>query len=195
MTEKCLHAMVFGAGMAGLLTARVLSEFYESVTVVERDVVPDRPEHRKGVPQGRHLHNFLSRGTQLLGELLPGILDELGAAGAAVDDGDDLSRLYIRTFGYVLNPVGKIADPTLAAVRLRTKVAKVPGSRSAGIAMAFKLIEAAQDRWRAVNAPHPVALVLAGAVFHKGKLLERPTDITPAEPTDDTAVATGTEVA
>ena len=43
-------------------------------------------------------------------------------------------------------------------------------------------IEAAQTRWRAVNAPHLVALVRTGAVFHKGKLLERPIDITPAEP-------------
>jgi hypothetical protein len=49
--------------------------------------------------------------------------------------------------------------------------------------MAFKLIEAAQTRWRAVNAPHLVALVRAGAVFHKGKLLERPADITPNTPT------------
>jgi hypothetical protein len=42
------------------------------------------------------------------------------------------------------------------------------------VAMAFKLIEAAQDRWRAVNAPHLVALVRAGAVFVNGKLVERP---------------------
>ena len=49
-----------------------------------------------------------------------------------------------------------------------------PGSRAAGLAMAFKLIEAAQDRWRAVNAPHLVALVRAGAVFENGKLVERP---------------------
>ncbi len=47
--------------------------------------------------------------------------------------------------------------------------------------MAYKLIDAAQARWRAVNAPHLVALVRAGAVFHRGKLLERPTDITPNE--------------
>jgi hypothetical protein len=47
------------------------------------------------------------------------------------------------------------------------------------MAMAYKLIEAAQTRWRKVNAPELVALVRAGAVFHKGKLLERPTDITP----------------
>jgi hypothetical protein len=56
--------------------------------------------------------------------------------------------------------------------------------------MAYKLVDAAQDRWRAVNAPHLVALVHAGAVFHKGKLLERPTDITPPEPADDTAATT-----
>jgi hypothetical protein len=49
-----------------------------------------------------------------------------------------------------------------------------PGSRAAGLAMAFKLIEAAQNRWRAVNAPHLVALVRAGAVFEGGKLVERP---------------------
>jgi putative transposase len=52
--------------------------------------------------------------------------------------------------------------------------------------MAYKLIDAAQARWRAVNAPHLVALVRAGAVFHKGKLLERPVDITPAEPSEST---------
>jgi transposase-like protein len=70
------------------------------------------------------------------------------------------------------NPI----ESTFATVRLRTKVTKGPGSRVAGLAMAFKLIEAAQDRWRAVNAPHLVALVRAGATFHKGKLVERPTD-------------------
>jgi putative transposase len=52
--------------------------------------------------------------------------------------------------------------------------------------MAYKLINAAQARWRAVNAPHLVALVRAGAVFHKGKLLERPVDITPAESVEST---------
>ncbi len=48
---------------------------------------------------------------------------------------------------------------------------KGPGSRAAGLAMAFKLIQAAQDRWRAVNAPELVALVRAGARFVNGKLL------------------------
>jgi hypothetical protein len=70
------------------------------------------------------------------------------------------------------NPI----ESTFATVRLRTRVTKGPGSRAAGVAMAYKLIEAAQDRWRAVNAPHLVALVRAGATFSKGILVERPPD-------------------
>ena len=74
------------------------------------------------------------------------------------------------------NPI----ESTFATVRHRTKVTKGPGSRAAGLAMAFKLIEAAQDRWRAVNAPHLVALVRAGATFINGHLVERPADVTAA---------------
>ncbi|MDZ7881448.1 MAG: IS256 family transposase [Mycobacterium sp.] len=115
------------------------------------------------------------------------------AVAKIVDDADVLLEFYkypaehwihLRT----TNPI----ESTFATVRLRTKVTKGPGSRAAGIAMAYKLIDAAQARWRAVNAPHLVALVRAGAVFHKGKLLERPVDITPPE-TD--AGSTETEVA
>jgi transposase-like protein len=65
-------------------------------------------------------------------------------------------------------------ESTLASVRLRTRVTKGPGSKAAGLAMAFKLLEAAQGRWRAVNGPHLVALVRAGARFDKGVLVERP---------------------
>ena len=67
------------------------------------------------------------------------------------------------------NPI----ESTFATVRHRTKVTKGPGSRAAGLAMAFKLIQAAQDHWRMVNAPHLVALVRAGARFERGQLVER----------------------
>jgi transposase-like protein len=69
------------------------------------------------------------------------------------------------------NPI----ESTFATVRLRTRVTKGAGSRAAGLAMAFKLIESAQQRWRSVNGPELVALVRAGAVFEKGVLIERPT--------------------
>ena len=67
------------------------------------------------------------------------------------------------------NPI----ESTFATVRLRTKVTKGPGSRAAGLAMAYKLIESAQTRWRALNAPHLVALVRAGVKFEKGVIVER----------------------
>lgn len=74
--------------------------------------------------------------------------------------------IHLRT----TNPI----ESTFSTVRHRTKVTKGPGSRAAGLAMAFKLIEAAQARWRAVNAPELVALVRAGARFENGNLAERP---------------------
>jgi hypothetical protein len=63
-----------------------------------------------------------------------------------------------------------------------TKVTKGPGSEAAGLATAFKLIEAAQARWRSVNAPHLVALVRVGATFEKGALVERPHHADRAQP-------------
>ena len=67
-------------------------------------------------------------------------------------------------------------------MRLRTKVTKGPGSRSAGLAMAYKLIEQAQTRWRMVNSPHLVALVPAGVTFEKGVMIERTDDRTRRSP-------------
>lgn len=74
--------------------------------------------------------------------------------------------IHLRT----TNPI----ESTFATVRLRTRVTRGAGSRSAALAMVFKLIESAQARWRAVNAPHLVALVRAGARFERGHLVERP---------------------
>jgi transposase-like protein len=101
------------------------------------------------------------------------------AVAKITDDLDQLLAFYdypaehwihLRT----TNPI----ESTFATVRNRSKITKGPGSRAAGLAMAFKLIEAAQARWRAVNAPQLVALVRAGATFENGKLVERPDDTT-----------------
>jgi transposase-like protein len=104
------------------------------------------------------------------------------AAAKITDDAEELLAFYdypadhwvhLRT----MNPI----ESTFATVRHRTKVTKGPGSRAAGLAMAFKLIESAQDRWRVVNAPYLVALVRAGATFINGKLIERPGEEVQAE--------------
>src|SRR5215467_13616635 len=104
------------------------------------------------------------------------------AAAKITDDMDQLLAFYdypaehwvhLRT----TNPI----ESTFATVRHRTKITRGPGSRAAGLAMAFKLIESAQDRWRAINAPHLVALVRAGATFINGKLVERPGEDTQPE--------------
>jgi transposase-like protein len=72
------------------------------------------------------------------------------------------------------NPIESAFSP----VRARTRVTKGPGTREMGLAMVFKLLQAAEGNWRAVNGPHLVALVRADATFEKGKLIERP-DQTP----------------
>ncbi|BDT92412.1 hypothetical protein IFM12275_23880 [Nocardia sputorum] len=99
------------------------------------------------------------------------------AVDKVLDDLDELLAFYnfpaehwihLRTG----NPIGS----TFATFRHRTKLTKGPGSRAAGLAMAFKLIEPAQARWRSVNAPHLVAPVRAVATFVSGRLVERPTE-------------------
>ncbi|WP_043637577.1 IS256 family transposase [Nonomuraea candida] len=99
------------------------------------------------------------------------------AVAKVTDDVEELLAFYdypaehwrhLRT----TNPI----ESTFATVRHRTKVTKGPGSRAAGLAMAFKLIESAQRRWRALNGAHLVALVRAGATFIDGKLIERPAE-------------------
>jgi hypothetical protein len=77
------------------------------------------------------------------------------------------------------NPI----ESTFATVCNRSKITKGHRSRAAGIAMAYKLIEAAQSRWRAKNAPHLVALVRAGARFENGKLVDRPDETITEEAT------------
>jgi putative transposase len=96
------------------------------------------------------------------------------AADKIRDDLDELLCFYDFPLEHwvhlkTTNPI----ESTFSPVRARTRVTKGAGSRSAGLAMAFKLIEAASERWRSVNSPHLVALVRAGAKFRKGVLVER----------------------
>lgn len=80
------RAVVLGGGMAGLLAARVLSDRYRRVLVVDRDHVLGVTEPRRGVPQARHAHALLARGQQILEELFPGLEAELTASGGLTGD-------------------------------------------------------------------------------------------------------------
>lgn len=110
------------------------------------------------------------------------------AVAKITDDLDELLCFYDYPAAHwvhlrTTNPI----ESTFATVRHRTKVTRGPGSKAAGLAMAFKLIMAAQDRWRAVNAPHLVALVRAGATFVNGTLVEREEDQQSVTPSVETA--------
>jgi 2-polyprenyl-6-methoxyphenol hydroxylase-like FAD-dependent oxidoreductase len=76
------HAIVIGAGMGGLATAAAVSDHFERVTVLERDVLPLTACSRPGTPQDNHLHVLLIGGLRALDELFPGFADDLARAGA-----------------------------------------------------------------------------------------------------------------
>lgn len=111
------RAVVLGASMGGMVAARVLADFFETVTVVERDALPDNAATRRGVPQARHLHVVLLRGAQILDELFPGILDELAAHGVPVWDNGDLSQMHLSFGGHEVIRSGTLpTGPTELAV-------------------------------------------------------------------------------
>jgi 2-polyprenyl-6-methoxyphenol hydroxylase-like FAD-dependent oxidoreductase len=76
------QAVVIGGGMAGLMAAQVLSQYFGQVTIVDRDHLVETPETRDGVPQARHPHTLMVRGQEILEQLFPGLSDELLAQGA-----------------------------------------------------------------------------------------------------------------
>lgn len=88
-------AVVLGGSIGGLLAARVLSETFTDVIVLERAELPDEPVPRPGVPQGNHAHGLLAGGLQALEELFPGLSDELARAGCPSGDNlDDVAWIF-----------------------------------------------------------------------------------------------------
>jgi 2-polyprenyl-6-methoxyphenol hydroxylase-like FAD-dependent oxidoreductase len=125
------HAVVLGAGMAGLLAARVLADAYGRVTILERDPLQDGVEARRGVPQGRHAHLLVPRGTEILDELFPGLLDDLTAGGVPVIR--DFAELRFAPAGRPLCLRGRPTQPLLCQAsrpylegRVRTRVRALP---------------------------------------------------------------------
>jgi 2-polyprenyl-6-methoxyphenol hydroxylase-like FAD-dependent oxidoreductase len=80
------HAIVIGGSMGGLLAARVLSDRYEQVTLIDRDTFPEAGQHRRGVPQSVHTHGLLASGRRILDRLFPGLGEELIGLGAVEGD-------------------------------------------------------------------------------------------------------------
>jgi len=98
MSNQGSHAVVIGGSIAGLVTGRVLTKYFDRVTIIERDYLPENPVPRKGVPQSHHNHVLLMRGAIILEELFPGLHTELYAAGA--------SQLDMAKDAAWLNPAG-----------------------------------------------------------------------------------------
>ncbi|OOD84385.1 oxidoreductase, partial [Mycobacterium tuberculosis] len=93
--------MVIGASIAGLCAARVLSDFYSTVTVFERDELPEAPANRATVPQDRHLHMLMARGAQEFDSLFPGLLHDMVAAGVPMLENRP-DCIYLGAAGHVL---------------------------------------------------------------------------------------------
>jgi 2-polyprenyl-6-methoxyphenol hydroxylase-like FAD-dependent oxidoreductase len=95
--EHAKHALVIGGSLAGLVAARVLSDYFDQVTILERDPVNDVPESRKGQPQTVHLHGLLAQGFDIIKQYFPGIEQSLVEGGALT--GDIAEKIRWHQFG------------------------------------------------------------------------------------------------
>ena len=112
------NAVVIGGSIAGLMTARVLADYFEQVIVLERDHIAEEPAVHKSIPQGNHLHALLVGGERVLSGLYPGFTDKLKDLGA-LPGGGSSAAASISNNGLVagLSQNGEI-DPLLPAFSL-----------------------------------------------------------------------------
>jgi 2-polyprenyl-6-methoxyphenol hydroxylase-like FAD-dependent oxidoreductase len=143
------HAVIIGAGMAGLAAAQAISRHFAKVTIIERDVLPAEPAPRSGTPQCQHGHMLLAGGLQALQTLFPGFEKDLAEAGAVkIRAGKDLrferpgfDPFPIRDLGF---DIFSMSRPLLEAVtrrrvqqtpnidiRVRSRVTRLVASRDA----------------------------------------------------------------
>src|SRR5215475_9149411 len=123
------HALIIGGSLAGLFAARVLADFFNIVTILDRDSFPPTPDHRKGVPQSYHAHGLLPTAFPIIEQLFPGIINELCKDGA--DVASDIIPLAI------VSPKGLLPLPKMLEVSInfsrpllewhvRNRVSKLP---------------------------------------------------------------------
>ena len=127
------HAVVIGASISGMCAARVLSDFYDRVTVFERDELPDGPANRSAVPQGRHVHLLMARGAQELETHFPGLLDDMVAAGVPILENRP-DCIHFGAAGHVLGTTRRLRDEFTAYVPSRPQLEWQIRRRAAAIA-------------------------------------------------------------
>jgi hypothetical protein len=104
------HAVVIGGSLAGLMTARVLSDYFDAVTVLERDTIDTQPGIHKSIPQGNHLHGLLLGGQQVMASLYPGFLNKLDTLGARRCRAGTELVFYLPT-GKAFSATGTVREP------------------------------------------------------------------------------------
>jgi len=134
MKQIGTHAIVIGASMGGLLAARALSDFYATVTILERDAFPTSDVPRKGVPQGRHTHGLLARGRVVLEEFFPGYSNEVatesgGLLGDIVNDVTWMGHNVALAQGKS-ELTGLLASRPVLEGHVRRRVLKLPNVRA-----------------------------------------------------------------
>src|SRR5260370_10664753 len=126
------HAVVVGGSLAGMLAARVLSDHFDDVTLLECDRFPETPAARKGLPQGRHAHGLLERGRGVMERFLPGLTGELVRAGAEPLDWTQ-DAAWMSPYGWYARFPGDLLLLTstrdLIALSGRRRVAALPNLR------------------------------------------------------------------
>jgi 2-polyprenyl-6-methoxyphenol hydroxylase-like FAD-dependent oxidoreductase len=115
------HAVVIGASIGGLCAARVLSDFYDRVTIYERDDLPAGPANRAAVPQGRHVHLLMARGAQELETHFPGLLDDMVAAGVPILENRP-DCIHFGAAGHVLGTHHRLQDEFTAYIPSRPQL-------------------------------------------------------------------------
>ena len=125
------RAIVIGGSIAGLLSARVLADYFEEVIIVDRDALPKTPQPRIGVPQSVQPHVLFTKGYQIINELFPGIKKQLTANGAITIDWTQEFKHYIEgNWGLVTQQPSEIVSVTCSRYLLewtiRQELLKLP---------------------------------------------------------------------
>jgi 2-polyprenyl-6-methoxyphenol hydroxylase-like FAD-dependent oxidoreductase len=145
-----MRAIVVGGSIAGLLAARALSDFVESVSIVDRDVPPDTAVPRQGVPQGRHVHGVLAGGLDALRFFFPTIQEDLTAEGSCLADVAE-NVLWFNHGAWRLRCkcgiTGSIQTRPLLELIIRRRIAQLPNvSQLCGVAVTGLQMDATKSR-------------------------------------------------